>query len=45
MGKESMEMYDADYFLHGLNRQVEEESGDAIVTMVLRSGGLDMCTM
>jgi len=34
-----MEMYAADYFLNGLNRQVEEESGDAIVTIVLRSGG------
>ena len=32
-------MYDAQYFLSGLNRQVEDEGGDAIVTMVLRSGG------
>jgi hypothetical protein len=34
-----MEMYDANYFLNGLSRQVEEEGGGAIVTMVLRSGG------
>jgi hypothetical protein len=29
-------MYGADYFLNGLNRQVEEEGGDAIVTIVPR---------
>ncbi len=39
MGKESIEMYTADCFQNGLNRQVEEEGGDARVTMVLRSGG------
>jgi hypothetical protein len=32
-------MYDANYFLSGLKRQVEEEGGNAIVTLVLRSGG------
>jgi hypothetical protein len=43
--KESMEMFDADQFLNGLNRQVEEEGGDAIVTIVLRSGARYMCAM
>ena len=32
-------MFDANYFRNGLRRQVEEEGGDAIVTLVLRSGG------
>jgi hypothetical protein len=32
-------MYDANYFLSGLKRQVEGEGGNAIVTIVLRSGG------
>ena len=32
-------MYDANYFLTGLKQQVEQAGGDAIVTMVLHSGG------
>jgi len=32
-------MYDADFFLRGLKKQVEQEGGDAIVTLVLHSGG------
>ncbi|UCF60131.1 MAG: hypothetical protein JSV37_10215 [Anaerolineaceae bacterium] len=30
-------MYDAEYFLSGLKRQVDEAGGDAIVTLVLHS--------
>ena len=30
-------MYDAEYFLSGLNHQVDEAGGDAIVTLVLHS--------
>jgi hypothetical protein len=32
-------VYDAEYFLTGLNRQVLEAGGDAIVTVVLHRGG------
>jgi hypothetical protein len=32
-------MFDSEFFLRGLKKQVEQEGGDAIVTMVLHSGG------
>ncbi|KPJ89670.1 MAG: hypothetical protein AMS17_01030 [Spirochaetes bacterium DG_61] len=32
-------MYDGNYFLTGLRHQVRETGGDAIVTVVLHSGG------
>jgi hypothetical protein len=38
---ESMEVYGADYFQNGLNRQVEEEDGEAIVTAIQRDRIID----